>query len=214
MFGADVVVAELGPDFDGMAVSSPKVKLILAATSSNPARQRFTIAHELGHLLAEDDQELHLDADIQACSKKDGSEMRANAFAAAFLMPESVLHAAVNEAGLTREHFAALASELSVSPTTLAYRLQNLGLIDDATADRFRAMTGASAARLAGCGGQLAHDTILASSPRPPGLLVRDTYDAYDTGRSTLRPYASIMQTDVERLREALETDEHAVVAS
>lgn len=215
VFGADVAVADLGADFDGLAVSSEEVKLILVATSQVPARQRFTLAHELGHLLAGDDQELHLDEDIYARSrKKDPIELRANAFAAAFLMPEPVLREAVGSRGLTEEAFAALSCERGVSPSALAYRLQSLRLIDAGTCGRFCALSGAKAARLAAEGEDFARRVVTAGTPRPPGLLVRDTYAAYDAGAATLRPYAALIHADVDTLRVALESEHPAVASS
>lgn len=69
-------------------------------------RQRFTIAHELGHLLAGDDQGVHVDEDIYGpWSKKGSGEIRANGFAAAFLMPEDALRS-VAGAGLDKKAFA------------------------------------------------------------------------------------------------------------
>ena len=110
-------------------------KLIVLGTSQVPARQRFTLAHELGHLLAGDDQGVHLDRDIfDRAQAKDPSEMRANSFASAFLMPEDLLRAAVGPDGLTEQGFAALACDLKVTPSALAFRLRDLRLIDSGPA--------------------------------------------------------------------------------
>ena len=150
-FGADVAVVALDEGFDGLAASSDEAKLIVLGTSQVPARQRFTLAHELGHLLAGDDQGVHLDRDVyDRAQAKDPSEMRANSFASAFLMPEDILRAAVGTAGLTEDAFAALACDLQVSPSALAIRLQQLRLIDSGTCDRFKKITAAKAAALAG----------------------------------------------------------------
>src|SRR5438874_438112 len=173
LFGTDVTVVELGAGFDGLAASSEDVKLIVLATSHIPARQRFTLAHELGHLLAGDDQGVHLDRDIfDKAQAKDPSEMRANAFASAFLMPERILRDAVGSIGLTDQSFAALACELTVTPSALAYRMLQLRLIDAGTCDRYKAITGSKAANIAGRGEEFAQQVSEASRPRPPGLLV------------------------------------------
>lgn len=215
VFGVDVAVVDLDRDFDGLATSSEAVKLILLATSYVPYRQRFTLAHELGHMLAGDDQGLHLDEDVfDTGQAKDPSERRANAFASAFLMPEQALRDAVGTAGLTEERFAGLAVELMVSPSALAYRLQNLRLIDAGACDRFKTISGAKAAQLAGRGEAFAHRVTEAGTPRPPGLLVRDTYAAYESGAATLRPYADLIGVDVDELREALEADSGGMDAS
>jgi Zn-dependent peptidase ImmA (M78 family)/transcriptional regulator with XRE-family HTH domain len=215
VFGVDVALADLGADFDGLAVSSDEVKLILVATSQVPARQRFTLAHELGHLLAGDDQELHVDEDVyDSTRKKDASEMRANAFAAAFLMPERLLRSAVGSSGLTEHGFAALSCELGVSPSSLAYRLQSLRLIDAGTCERFRSISGAKAARLAGQGDNFARNVSTSGLPRIAGLLVRDTYAAYESGAATLRPYAALIGADVDTLRDALESEHHVIASA
>lgn len=207
IFGADVAVAELGAGFDGLASASDDVKLILLATSAVPARQRFTLAHELGHLLAGDDQGVHLDEDVfDRAQGKEPSEKRANAFAAAFLMPEAVLHEAVGTNGLIRESFAALACKLMVTPSALAFRLLHFRVIDSGTCERYKTMTAAEAARIAGHGEQLARQTTEAGRPRPPGLLVRDTYAAYESGAATLRPYANLLGADIDQVRRALES--------
>lgn len=211
VFGADVAVVDLGAGFDGLAISSGGVKLILLATTHVPARQRFTLAHELGHLLAGDNQDVHLDRDVfDKTQAKDPSEMRANAFASAFLMPEGMLRDAVGTAGLTEKTFAALACDLLVTPSALAYRLLRLRLIDAGTCDRYKALTGAKAASTAGRGKEFAHRVAQAGTPRPPGLLVRDTYAAYESGAATLRPYANLLGVDADDLKRTLES-EHGI---
>jgi Zn-dependent peptidase ImmA (M78 family) len=208
VFGVDVAVVELGTGLDGLAASSEQVKLIVLAASHVPARQRFTLAHELGHLLAGDDQDVHLDRDVyDKAQSKDPSEIRANAFASAFLMPEDVLSAALGSTGLTEHAFAALACDLMVTPSALAYRLLHLRLIDAGTCDRYKAITASRAASMASRGEEFAQRVTQASTPRPPGLLVRDTYAAYESGAATLRPYANLLGVDVDELRQALEPE-------
>ncbi|MPZ64635.1 MAG: ImmA/IrrE family metallo-endopeptidase [Pseudonocardiaceae bacterium] len=208
VFGADVAVVDLGSGFDGLATSSDEVKLVVLATSQVPARQRFTLAHELGHLLAGDDQGVHLDQDIfDKAQARNPSERRANSFAAAFLMPEDLLRRAVGSTGLTEEAFAALSCDLMVTPSALAYRLLHLRLVDAGMCDRHKTMTGVTAARLAGRSAEFAHRVTEASRPRPPGLLARDTYAAHDAGATTLRPYANLIGVDVDELKRALESE-------
>ena len=209
VFGADVAVVVLDAGFDGLAASSDDAKLIVLGTSQVPARQRFTLAHELGHLLAGDDQGVHLDRDIyDRAQAKDPSEMRANSFASAFLMPEDVLRAAVGPDGLTEPGFAALACDLKVTPSALAFRLRDLRLIDSGRCDRYKSLSAAKAATIARRGEELAQRVALANAPRPPGLLVRDAYAAYETGATTLRPYANLLGVDVDELRQNLESEQ------
>jgi Zn-dependent peptidase ImmA (M78 family)/transcriptional regulator with XRE-family HTH domain len=209
VFGADVAVITLDEGFDGLAVASAEARLIVLATSQIPWRQRYTLAHELGHLLFGDDQEVHLDKDVfDRAQARDPGEARANGFAAAFLMPEATLRAAVGTSALTEKTFAALACDLKVSPSALAIRLSGLRLIDSGTCDRFKAISGAKAAALDGRGDEYARWLAQATTTRPPGLLVRDAYAAYESGAATLRPYANLLGVDVDDLRRALESDE------
>jgi Zn-dependent peptidase ImmA (M78 family) len=205
-FGADVTIMDLGSGCDGLSVITDQVKLILLGRSRVPWRQRFTLAHELGHLLAGDDQGLHLDVDIfdRQHSRLD-SERQANAFATAFLMPESTLRDAAGNRAITAETFARLSSSLRVSPSALAYRLQRLGLIDAFGCSEFRAYSARRVAELAGTAADLATDIATAQRDRPPGLLVRDAFAAYTAGATTVQPYAQLLGVDPEQLRISLE---------
>jgi Zn-dependent peptidase ImmA (M78 family)/transcriptional regulator with XRE-family HTH domain len=214
-FGADVAVVRLDDGFDGLSASSEDAKLIVLGTSAIPARQRFTLAHELGHLLAGDDQGVHLDKDIyDRAQARDPSEVRANNFASAFLMPEGALRETVGTTGLVEAGFAALACDLKVTPSALAIRLQQLRLIDAGTCDRFRKLTAAKAASITGRSEEFAQRVADASAARPPGLLVRDAYQAYETGATTIRPYANLLGIDADDLKQALEASEGAAGAS
>lgn len=204
VFGIDVSIADLGSDFDGLAASTPHASVILVSPSARPARQRFTMAHELGHLLGADDQGVHADADIdRATVGKDPTEVRANAFAASFLMPEGVIRQRV-ESGFDKAAFCRLAVDLLVSPQSLAYRLKNLGFIDAIAASRFGALPLTEAARLAGRVEAVAEATTRSQGVRPPGLLARDLFAAYLAGSTTLRPYASLLGKNPGALRAEL----------
>jgi len=206
-FGVDVALAALGEGFDGLAAATPEAKIIVVAVTPVPYRQRFTVAHELGHLLAGDDQGIHTDEDIYSVSaRKDPSEVRANAFAAAFLMPEQLLRGAVVP-GFNAESFAALAVRLLVSPSALAYRLEGLRLIDSMSRDQWKSMSAKEAARLAKAPASIGSATAYATEPRNPGLLARDLFTAYLDEKTTLRPYANLLGVDAERLRQDLERE-------
>ena len=83
--------------------------------------ERFTIAHELGHLLLNiKDEELD-------------EEKLCNRFASALLMPKE---AVINEFGSSRNHInffelTAFKFEFKVSYTAIAYRLKDLNIISD-----------------------------------------------------------------------------------
>src|SRR5258708_2648089 len=69
-----------------------------------PVRQRFTIAHELGHRTLHPGRELILDVPVRvnlrdktSSMASDIEELEANAFAAALLMPQQMIRDQVNQ---------------------------------------------------------------------------------------------------------------------
>nr|PZN18144.1 MAG: hypothetical protein DIU75_17705 [Mycolicibacterium hassiacum] len=206
VFGIDVAISELPNGFDGLAYSRKQSWLILVGTSAVPSRQRFTLAHELGHVLAGDDQGLLMDADIyDARHRKHSSEIRANAFATAFLLPQELLEAEASGLEWTEEAFAGLVVRWWVSPSALAWRLHNLGLLSMELCARFRRMTTEQAALLVGELGAFTEWIDAASRPRLPQLLLRDAFKAYLDGNATLRPFANLIGVDSDVIRRALE---------
>ena len=105
-----------------------------------PVRQRFTIAHELGHRALHPGRELILDVPVRvnlrdktSSMASDLEEIEANAFAASLLMPEQMIRDQLNQlpAARRREPEAtadALARIFKVSTPALNFRLINLGL--------------------------------------------------------------------------------------
>jgi Zn-dependent peptidase ImmA (M78 family) len=103
-------------------------------------RTRFTIAHELGHIVLHQLDEIHIDKQFPLKLRDDISsqaidpeEMEANAFAAALLMPEAMLKAdlaAMEEMDCeSDEDIQKLAIKYEVSPQAMNFRLMNLGLV-------------------------------------------------------------------------------------
>jgi transcriptional regulator with XRE-family HTH domain len=80
----DVAIEPLERGLDGLAITRQGYCLIMIGSSIAAHRQRNTIAHELGHLMASDHGDI-VDENINY--SRTPEESRANAFAAAFLMP-------------------------------------------------------------------------------------------------------------------------------
>lgn len=205
VFGVDVCVTDLGDGFDGMAVATQEARMILASATPNAYRQRFTIAHELAHLLVADSQELHLDEDVYgAATKREPSEIRANAFAAAFLMPRDELRDAVKPE-FTRVDFLHLSARLQVTPGALGFRLLNLRMIDEMLARQWGQGTAMSAAKECNEVAALSSAVQRSSAPRPPGILARDLMQAYLDGATTVRLYAELLGVEAGQMRARLE---------
>jgi Zn-dependent peptidase ImmA (M78 family) len=115
--------------------------LIAVNPNQHPNRQRFTIAHELGHFFRHGydkgkDGE-HVDGDFRFHWRNDASskgvdwnEIESNRFAASLLMPEDFLKADVDRCQTVgQETIQHLASLYKVSRLAMQYRLINLGIL-------------------------------------------------------------------------------------
>lgn len=104
---------------------------------------RFTLAHELAHLLLDRERSAELAIASGPWAPR-GVEQRANAFAAALLMPTSLVESAVGglaETPTTLGGASTLAELFQVSLSSLADRLYNLGLLSRGERDGLRAHT-------------------------------------------------------------------------
>lgn len=99
-------------------------------------RQRFTIAHECGHLLFHPGQEVHIDhafrinkRDTLSSKASDPDEIEANRFAAELLMPHDMIMNDLFELDIDVEDEAKLkelADKYEVSLQALTHRITNL----------------------------------------------------------------------------------------
>lgn len=96
-----------------------KGRSAIAYFPSSGDRQRFTLAHELGHLI------LHADN-----AATNGAEQEADRFAGALLLPRQAAIDVLSER-LTLRDFAALKAQWGVSIQALVMRAHHLGVIDD-----------------------------------------------------------------------------------
>jgi Zn-dependent peptidase ImmA (M78 family) len=138
--GLRVVRRPLESNTSGLLVRDGGSAVIGVNASNHPRRQRFTIAHELGHALLHDGRPLLVDSTVRI-NKRDGlssmatnrEEIEANAFAAHLLMPSDLVYTAVARASAVvsrdPERLAgALARQFEVSEQAMSFRLHNLGI--------------------------------------------------------------------------------------
>lgn len=99
-------------------------------------RQRFTIAHELGHFFLHAPEELHVDRassvflrNLKSSEGVDEKEMEANLFAAELLMPREWLQSDLTQMGHfdvgSESQLRELARRYEVSPQAMTIRLMN-----------------------------------------------------------------------------------------
>ena len=109
-------------DFDGLSEIVNNIPIIVLLDDiKDGARQRFTIAYELGHLV------------LNTNNKELDMEKLCNRFASALLMPKE---AVINEFGSSRKNInffelTAFKNEYKVSYTAIIYRLKDLNIISE-----------------------------------------------------------------------------------
>lgn len=125
--GAEVYEVDLKDDLDGLFVPAQGKERprIFVDTDTQVPRRRFTIAHELGHLVEDGDKaQVDRRRDSIARMGTDPNEVFANEFAASLLMPEYALKKLL-KAGMGKMN---LHQFFQVSPIAMQNRLKNLGL--------------------------------------------------------------------------------------
>lgn len=108
-------------------------KCVLVNYEEDFYRQRFTASHEAAHAILDEDEEFILSS---RWKKGDLVEIRANTFAAHYLVPSSVIDLLRSVDEWTPEKIIDVASKLRVSVSMIANRLSESGLIDEASRNR------------------------------------------------------------------------------
>ena len=96
--GATIVIKQFNNEISGLLLRNGDSAIIAVEKDQPRARRRFTVAHELGHLLLHQGKELRVDTKFRvnlrspkSSTAEDVEEIESNAFAAALLMPEAFL---------------------------------------------------------------------------------------------------------------------------
>jgi Zn-dependent peptidase ImmA (M78 family) len=112
-------------------------KAFMAINNKDPeVRQRFTIAHELGHFFLHPQKDTFVEFRDNGTTHSPRSlkEIQANQFAAALLMPRKNLLKDIisyQDTGITDKVIQALAERYQVSEESMNYRLRNLSSIQN-----------------------------------------------------------------------------------
>ncbi len=119
--------------FSGMLIRKDGYALIGVSSSEAFVRQRFTIAHELGHFFLHPQKDAFVDyRDNKRDVMRTPREKQANMFAAALLMPRDILRKdckAMAKSGLADDDLQALARRYAVSEDAMRFRLINLNIV-------------------------------------------------------------------------------------
>jgi Zn-dependent peptidase ImmA (M78 family)/transcriptional regulator with XRE-family HTH domain len=196
--GIDVCFEPLPDGLDGLSVSRNHFKLALISSQISATRQRYTLAHEICHLLMGDSQDLQVDENV--FGKKTPDETRANSFAASFLMPRTALQESASGVQISESFIASLLGRYRVSLDALAFRLHNTGVVNAAARDRVRAMSSSTIVLRAG----RAEDLQARNDRRVPMNLLNRAIQAYVEKTISIRPIANLIGIDADQLLEEL----------
>lgn len=129
--GCKILEVQAGPDFAGLSgyAEGMKIPVIAVGKDGDCVRKRFTLAHELGHLLL----------DFSGC-ERENHEKLCHAFAGALLLPEKVIK---EEFGgrrqkITEWELKKLKGIYGISMQAIMARALTLGLISEHTFRMFR----------------------------------------------------------------------------
>lgn len=221
--GLDVVVeAYEGDPLTGAAITDPSFPLLFVNAAHSLPRSLFTLAHELGHVLAgHDGASITLDRELSGSTD---DERIANAFAASFLMPEDIVTTTIEQQGRQYATLVQLAYRLSVSFESLIYRLHNLGEINAEGRDRlmqvnwrgvvlgmsdpsaFGGLNKNQAARFQA-------RWVTAPPTSPPAMLIQRATSGYRKGVIGAQALAQLFGGDTEQLLSQLQDDPDLVEA-
>jgi len=199
VLGVDVIVEEFDDAVIGGAIVGSELPIVIVNTRQGRQRALFTLAHELGHVLAADGKQIACDVDFSA---KSPSERFANAFAAEFLAPIATVKRLMNDVSDVRVSVARLMLFTGLSKQTSIYRLHNLGVINATQRD---ALMRLHVSELAAADPDSRNQQLLLTrsdelAPRtvtPMRLLTR-LIEAYRVGLVSAAPIAGILGTDID----------------
>jgi len=121
-------------EFSGLLLRKENTAFIGLNSEESSVRQRFTIAHELGHYFLHQNKDVFVEyRDNKHDIIREPKEMEANTFAAALLMPK--LSIEKDFKNMVKDvfqelHLKLLASKYEVSEDAMKYRLVNLSFLD------------------------------------------------------------------------------------
>jgi Zn-dependent peptidase ImmA (M78 family) len=137
-FGIPVVIAALPDGVAGACAGQGAAPMLFVNGRHATPRQRFTLAHELGHLRCRHDGAVHVETIVTLDGKVTNPyEIQANAFAGELLVPKAAVADRFDrEPGL--EEVVLIAAEYGISALAALFRLVTAGAIGQRRAGRVR----------------------------------------------------------------------------
>jgi transcriptional regulator with XRE-family HTH domain/Zn-dependent peptidase ImmA (M78 family) len=203
-FGLDVGVWPVGGTVSGLCAHGDDIAMVLVSSSFSAGHERFTAAHEVAHHLLGDPREVVIETNLYDTSTP--AEVRANAFAAALLLPPDGVRESVLGRPVDAEVLGGLLRHFKVSYQALIHRLRALRVLSPTDAERWLADTPTRVLRAAGDSNprQLTDPTV---ARRVPTRLWRAALDGYQTGKVGIGVLAGLVDSDAEDLYGQLVAD-------
>jgi Zn-dependent peptidase ImmA (M78 family)/DNA-binding XRE family transcriptional regulator len=202
--GLAIALEPLHEQVAGLCARVGTVAIALIDSSVVFGRQRFTAVHELAHYLIGDGDQLIIDERI--LGGRTTVEIRANAFAAHFLMPAKSVVRYLRGRDVEPEAIVELQFTFGVSLDALLWHLFNLDLISDYRRRQLHDIGAKALASRHGYGSDWHRLELERDTRRPPRQLYQRAIDAYARGLIGIEPVADLLgRRDREQLRRELE---------
>lgn len=184
--GVDVLSMDASQDEHGLTMTHPTTKttIIAVATTPHPMRQRSSIAHELGHVLAGD-----LDRpQALVPGERSDAEICADAFARHLLIPKRAVqrHMSGSARPIDEGALSDLVQRYGVSPAMAAIQLRHAGLIDQPTCADWMYLSSRTLATRYGWLDQYLGLQAESMRPRAPQGLMQRAVAGYRAGLMSL----------------------------
>lgn len=205
--GVDVGTVPLPPGVSGVCATDPRraTSIVLVNSADVMERQRFTLAHELGHLLFGDST--HVDA---VDGRRSPREVLCDEFARNLLIPREGVRAglarsvgAADMARVDERVMALLARHFGVSPEAVRIQLDRMDLLP-AYLRNAELPSGRRWAYRYGWGPQYDTDQTAARHPRVPRRILDRATEAYRIGKLGVAALARLQDRSVSQVEQAL----------
>lgn len=205
--GVDVGTMPLPSGVSGICATDPDraTSIVLVNSTDVAERQRFTLAHELGHLLFGD--KTHVDA---VDGQRSPQEVLCDEFARHLLIPQDGVRAwlghtagADGEPRIDERIMALLARHFGASPEATRIQLDRMGLLPNQLKDA-GLPSGRRWAYRYGWGSQFDSDQAAAGQPRVPRRILDRATEAYREGKLGIGALAKLQDRSVPQVEQAL----------
>ncbi|PWG12308.1 hypothetical protein DF268_17070 [Streptomyces sp. V2] len=194
--GLDTAALRLPKDVAGFTAHDPErdVTVMVVNATDVPERQRFSLAHELAHVLLSDGVSAH-----RLDGERTPAERRCDAFARHLLAPAEGVRRWLELFDADRpdlKECAVVARHYGVSLQVLLIQCEKLGLLTRAQHKQLKGPTGHELAWHYGWGPQYVAESEAAARSRPPRRIMERAVEAYQAGQIGVRAIAALSGSD------------------